>query len=152
MVYCDSQSAIDLRKNATYHSKTKHIEVKYHWIRDPIKLKRFQLKKINTGKNAADMMMKTVPRQKLEFCSKLAGMGSHKGSKVTSTFSHIHGFGRGDLMESTLPMVSPTFLPTCNTQPTYIPTCLSFAYKLKANALRFIILSFGEGRRRRGRD
>ena len=30
VVYCDSQSAIDLNKNATYHSKTKHIEVRYH--------------------------------------------------------------------------------------------------------------------------
>ena len=34
VIYCDSQSAIDLRKNATYHSRTKHIEVRYHWIRD----------------------------------------------------------------------------------------------------------------------
>ena len=34
VVYCDSQSAMDLSKNATYHSKTKHIEVRYHWIRD----------------------------------------------------------------------------------------------------------------------
>jgi len=33
VVHCDSQSAIDLRKNATYHSCTKHIEVRYHWIR-----------------------------------------------------------------------------------------------------------------------
>ena len=67
VVYCDSQSAIDLSKNATYHSRTKHIEVRYHWIRDAIELKRFQLKNIHIGKNAADMMTKVVPRQKLEF-------------------------------------------------------------------------------------
>ena len=30
VVYCDSESSIDLNKNATYHSRTKHIEVRYH--------------------------------------------------------------------------------------------------------------------------
>ena len=33
VVHCDSQSAIDLSKNATFHSHPKHIEVRYHWIR-----------------------------------------------------------------------------------------------------------------------
>ena len=45
VVYCDSQIAINLSKNATYHSRTKHIEVIYHWIRDALEMKRFQLKK-----------------------------------------------------------------------------------------------------------
>ena len=76
VVYCDSQSAIDLSKNATYHSRTKHIEVRYHWIRDAIEEKRFKLKKIHTDKNAADMMTKVIPKQKMEFCSMLAGMES----------------------------------------------------------------------------
>ena len=74
--YCDNQSAIDLSKNATYHSRTKHIEVKYHWIHDSTEMKRFQLKKIHTYKNAANMMTKVISKQKLEFCSKLAGMES----------------------------------------------------------------------------
>ena len=76
VVYCDSQSAIDLSKNATYHSRTKHIEVRYHWIRDATEEKRFKLKKIHTDKNAADMMTKVIPKQKMEFCSMLAGMES----------------------------------------------------------------------------
>ena len=76
VVYCDSQSAIDLSKNATYHSRTKHIEVRYHWIRDATEEKRFKLKKIHTYKNAADMMTKVIPKQKMEFCSMLAGMES----------------------------------------------------------------------------
>ena len=76
VVYCDSQSAIDLSKNATYHSRTKHIEVRYHWIRDATEGKRFKLKKIHADKNAADMMTKVIPKQKMEFCSMLAGMES----------------------------------------------------------------------------
>ncbi|MCO5579792.1 hypothetical protein L7F22_033654 [Adiantum nelumboides] len=33
-LYCESQSAIQLAKNPVFHSKTKHIDVKYHFIRD----------------------------------------------------------------------------------------------------------------------
>ena len=34
VVYSDSQSAIHLTKNSMFHSRSKHIDVKYHWIRD----------------------------------------------------------------------------------------------------------------------
>jgi len=33
VLYCDSQSAIHLAKNPAFHSKTKHIDLRYHWIR-----------------------------------------------------------------------------------------------------------------------
>jgi hypothetical protein len=31
-LYCDSQSAIHLEKNSSFHSKTKHIQLRYHFI------------------------------------------------------------------------------------------------------------------------
>ncbi|MCO5567424.1 hypothetical protein L7F22_021115 [Adiantum nelumboides] len=34
MLHCDSQSAIQLARNPIYHSKTKHVDVKYHFIRE----------------------------------------------------------------------------------------------------------------------
>ena len=74
MVFCDSQSALDLSKNSMYHSRTKHINVRYHWIRDVIEQKLLKLKKIHTSKNDADMLTKSVPVSKLMFCSKLAGL------------------------------------------------------------------------------
>jgi phosphoribosyl-AMP cyclohydrolase len=33
---CDSQSKIFLAKNPTHHSKTKHIDIKYHFVRDMV--------------------------------------------------------------------------------------------------------------------
>ncbi|GKV15591.1 hypothetical protein SLEP1_g26368 [Rubroshorea leprosula] len=33
VVFCDSQSAIDLSKNTMYHARTKHIDLRYHWLR-----------------------------------------------------------------------------------------------------------------------
>ena len=34
VVYSDSQSVIHLSKNSTFHSRSKHIDVRYHWIHD----------------------------------------------------------------------------------------------------------------------
>ena len=45
IVLCDSQSAIDLRKNAMYHARTKHIDITYHWLRDVIEDNEMMLKK-----------------------------------------------------------------------------------------------------------
>ena len=43
---CDSQSAIFLEKNPTYHSKTKHIDVQYHFMRDMVEEKKVLLEKL----------------------------------------------------------------------------------------------------------
>jgi hypothetical protein len=37
---CDSQSAIFLAKNPAYHSKTKHIDFQYHFVRDMVEEKK----------------------------------------------------------------------------------------------------------------
>ena len=74
VVLCDSQSSMDLSKNAIYHAHTKHIDVRYHWLRDVIEDRRMKLKKVHTDKNGADMLTKMVPGSKLEVCCKLAGM------------------------------------------------------------------------------
>ena len=64
-VYCDSQSAIHLTKDHTCHKWTKHINVRYHKIRQwVVDDKVINLVKISTKKNPADMMTKTIPVEK----------------------------------------------------------------------------------------
>eukprot|EP00253_Pinus_taeda_P011311 PITA_11311 len=53
---CDNESAIFLAKNPAYHSKTKHIDVQYHFVRDMIEDKKVLLVKVDTLKNTADAL------------------------------------------------------------------------------------------------
>lgn len=59
-VYCDSQSAICLAKNQVHHSRTKHIDVRFHFIREIVNEGDILLQKIGTADNPADMLTKVV--------------------------------------------------------------------------------------------
>ncbi|WOH01606.1 hypothetical protein DCAR_0520990 [Daucus carota subsp. sativus] len=74
IIHCDSQSAMDLSKNSMYHSRTKHINVRYHWLRDAVEQQEFKLSKINTNENPADMLTKAVAREKIGLCRDIIGM------------------------------------------------------------------------------
>lgn len=63
-VWCDSQSAICLSKNNTFHERTKHVARKYHFIRDIIEDGEVEVSKIHTSRNPADILTKSVPVNK----------------------------------------------------------------------------------------
>jgi hypothetical protein len=65
---CDSQSAIFLAKNSTYHSKTKHIDIQYHFVRDMVEEKKVLLMKVDTLKNVVDSLTKSVSTEKFSWC------------------------------------------------------------------------------------
>lgn len=53
VVYCDNQGAVQLTKNQIYHERTKHINVKLHFIRDVIKAKEVELREVDTMEHGA---------------------------------------------------------------------------------------------------
>ena len=57
-IYTDNQSAIKILENDCQHDRSKHIEIKYHFIRDEIKRKRVLLKWIDTENQVADIFTK----------------------------------------------------------------------------------------------
>ena len=61
-LYCDNQSAIELSKNDLYHDRTKHIDLRYHFIRDCIQKKLFSLQYISTTEQQADIFTKGLQR------------------------------------------------------------------------------------------
>jgi hypothetical protein len=73
---CDSQSAIFLAKNPTYHSKTKHIDVQYHFVTDMVEEKKVLLEKVDTLKNAADSLTKSVSTEKFSWCRVTMGIAA----------------------------------------------------------------------------
>ena len=64
ILYCDSQSTIFLEKNPTYHSKTKNIDVQYHFVRDMVEEKKVLLEEVDTLKNVANSLTKSVSIKK----------------------------------------------------------------------------------------
>jgi hypothetical protein len=73
-LFCNNQSAIYLTKDQMFHEKTKHIDIKYHYVRDEIAQGKLKVCKISTHENPADMMTKPVPIAKFELCSSLVGI------------------------------------------------------------------------------
>lgn len=74
VLFCDNQSAIHLSKNSSFHSRSKHIDVRYHWIRDALDTKLFELENIHTDENGFDMLTKVLSRGKFEFCRMASGL------------------------------------------------------------------------------
>ena len=67
-VYCDSQSAIYLAKYQVHHARTKHIDVRYHFVREVIAEGDILIKKVATADNPADMLTKVVGASKFQHC------------------------------------------------------------------------------------
>ena len=74
ILHNDSQSAIFLAKNSAFHSKSKHIQTKYHFIRYLVEDKLVILEKICGSKNPANMLIKGVTIEKLKLCAASIGL------------------------------------------------------------------------------
>eukprot|EP00253_Pinus_taeda_P008627 PITA_08627 len=72
-VLCDNQSAIHLAANPAYHSRTKHIDVRYHFLRHVIDGGKVALQKVHTRENCANIFTKPITVEKLQWC--LASLG-----------------------------------------------------------------------------
>ncbi|GJZ16916.1 putative ribonuclease H-like domain-containing protein [Tanacetum coccineum] len=57
-IHIDNESTICIMKNPMFHSKTKHIEIRHHFIRDSYEKKLIQVIKIHTDHNVADLLTK----------------------------------------------------------------------------------------------
>ncbi|GJR27900.1 hypothetical protein Tco_1104132 [Tanacetum coccineum] len=70
MIYIDNESTICIVKNPVFHSKTKHIEIRHHFIRDSYEKKLIQVIKIHTDYNVADLLTKAFDVSRNVFGSK----------------------------------------------------------------------------------
>ena len=73
-LYCDSQSTIYLTKDQIFKERTKHINIKFHFVHDVIEEGELKVCKISTHDNPADILTKLVSVAKFELCSNLVGL------------------------------------------------------------------------------
>ncbi|WJX25548.1 hypothetical protein P8452_14576 [Trifolium repens] len=65
-LYCDNMSAINISKNPVQHSKTKHIDIRHHYIRDLVKNKIVILEHVGTKEQIADIFTKALDAVQFE--------------------------------------------------------------------------------------
>ena len=62
VMFCDNTSAINICKNPVMHSKTKHIAIKYHFVRELVQVKEVRLEYVHTKEQIADIFTKPLPK------------------------------------------------------------------------------------------
>ena len=74
-VFSDNTSVINLSKNLVQHSKSKHIEILYHFIRDLVEEKIKSLEFIHMNNQKADIFTKPLDGPQFEYLRKTISVG-----------------------------------------------------------------------------
>lgn len=70
-INCDNQGAIKLVSNPEFHQRTKHIDVRHHFIREAAEMKKVVMQYVASEEQPADIMTKALNGPKFEHCLKL---------------------------------------------------------------------------------
>ena len=73
-IHVDNEAAIAITKNPVYHSRSKHIDIWFHFIRDCYERKLIDVVKIHTNEQRADLLTKAFDKQRFEYLLKLNGI------------------------------------------------------------------------------
>ncbi|KAI3821481.1 hypothetical protein L1987_09049 [Smallanthus sonchifolius] len=73
-IHIDNMSAIAIINNPVQHSKTKHIDIRYHFIRDQAKKRRIILTKVHTNEQYADLFTKPFDEARFKYLVESIGM------------------------------------------------------------------------------
>ena len=74
ILHCDNTSTVSLSKNPVLHSKTKHIEIKYHVVREKVEKKEIRLEYISTKEQIVDIFTKPLPKDTFEYLRGMLGV------------------------------------------------------------------------------
>ncbi|GJW92647.1 hypothetical protein Tco_0170200 [Tanacetum coccineum] len=75
-MYCDNKSAIALCCNNVHHSRSKHIDIRFHFIKEHVENGAIKLYFVNTEYQLADIFTKSLGRERIEFLINKLGMRS----------------------------------------------------------------------------
>ena len=77
-LYCDNLSTINISKNPIQHSRTKHIDIRHHFIRDLVEEKTIKLEHVATELQLADIFTKALDANQFENLRGKLGICQHK--------------------------------------------------------------------------
>jgi hypothetical protein len=66
-LHCDNQSALAIAKDNKFHQRTKHISIRYHFIRNTVRDNEISIHYVPTTDNIADILTKALPRPQFEY-------------------------------------------------------------------------------------
>lgn len=75
-LYVDNKSAIDLAKNPVFHGRSKHIDIRYHFIRECVERGEIIIKHVRTEEQRADVLTKALSIVKFERMRRLLGVNN----------------------------------------------------------------------------
>ncbi|GJQ95462.1 putative ribonuclease H-like domain-containing protein [Tanacetum coccineum] len=91
-IHIDNESTICVVKNPVYHSRTKHIEIQHHFIRDCYEKRLIDVLKIHTDSNVADLLTKgfDVTRISMDLRMDRSSPGKYNSSMVNSGSLYVN--------------------------------------------------------------
>jgi hypothetical protein len=73
-LYVDNNSTIELMKHPMFHGRNKHIDIKYHFIRQCVERGQIAVRRIGTNEQKADVLTQALPVGKLAVMRRLIGV------------------------------------------------------------------------------
>ena len=67
ILYCHNTSVINISKNPMKHAKTKHIVIKYHYVRELVEDKQVKMEYIHSKEQIVDIFTKPLPKDAFEY-------------------------------------------------------------------------------------
>ncbi|GKA50531.1 retrovirus-related pol polyprotein from transposon TNT 1-94 [Tanacetum coccineum] len=76
-IMCDNKGLIDLSENPVQHSRTKHIEIRHHFLHDNVQKGHISIEKVSSVNNIADILTKPLKRELFNYLRLGLGMMEH---------------------------------------------------------------------------
>nr|GEU45811.1 copia protein [Tanacetum cinerariifolium] len=86
-IMCDNKGAIDLSKNLIQHSRTKHIEIRHHFLRDNVQKGNISIENVSSEDNIADILTKPLKRELFNYLR--LGNPTNATQQVFKTYRNV---------------------------------------------------------------
>lgn len=90
-LYCDNKLAITMAKNSVHHSRTKHIAIKHHFIREVIESGEMKLEFYKSKEQVSNIFTKALPKDKFKLLKEALGVQEHhiKGGMLILIYCRV---------------------------------------------------------------